>query len=65
MMRVYQVPSGTVLVGTCGACGGPVLSPQILGSSNTNELPPAQCANCGRMAKPTINPQYGPLQEMQ
>ena len=58
------VPGDMVLVGTCGSCGGPVLSPQAWGGNSTNQEPPAQCGSCGREAKPQIQPAYGPLREM-
>ena len=65
-MSVYVVPNGMLLTGTCGACGGPILSPAIYFSDGTVNAPPSgQCGTCGRHAKPDIEPTFGPVKEMQ
>ena len=51
------------VVGTCGECGGPVVSPMLIaGHGPAHEF----CQQCGKTAKPSaalLQP-YGPLREM-
>lgn len=65
MMRdIYEIPAGMNLVGTCGVCGGPVLSPQLYSNSWTGASPPGSCGDCGRFAKQETIPRFGPIKEM-
>lgn len=65
-MSYYVVPPGMVLVGTCGSCGGPVLSPAIIYQNGTQETPSAgSCGLCQRRVKADIQPTYGPVKEME
>lgn len=59
--QIRELPAGFCVVGTCGACGGPVLSPQM--SSGVGE-PTRTCMDCGRTVKTTLFPNFGPILEM-
>ena len=62
---MYEVPQDMVLMGTCGACGGPLLAPMHWMTNNTeNQEPPIQCAFCQRIAKPSAPARFGPIKEM-
>ena len=62
----YIVPQGYVLAGTCGNCGGPLLSPQIWSyTDDTYAEPPATCQRCGKQAVRSITEKYGPARAMQ
>lgn len=65
MMRAYEVPEGMILLGTCGACGGPVLAPMYVLSTGTGVTPViGACGYCQRRHK-QITPVYGPVLEME
>lgn len=57
------VPMGYVIVGTCGKCGGAVISPQI--TYNYAEQESDHCMDCGAIAKPIVKPLYGPVRDME
>jgi hypothetical protein len=61
---IFQIPADHNLVGTCGLCGGPVITPMIWGGS-TASRPAAFCYHCNARAKPTIVASWGPIIEMQ
>lgn len=56
------IPYGFNVVGTCGNCGGPVLSPQ---SVSGNYQPEDFCADCGKKAKKIVQPFFGRIREME
>jgi hypothetical protein len=60
---VFQAPPNHNIVGTCGECGGPIISPMFI--SGTAQLD-EHCAGCGRRAKRVVTiPAYGPIREME
>lgn len=66
MDEAYIIPHDMVLIGTCGACGGPVLSPQIIADTGTASRGiVGQCTRCQRHTKPEGHPLFGPIREMQ
>jgi len=44
-----QIPHNHNVTGTCGDCGGPIISPMMW--SGTGQ-PSERCMNCGKRAKP-------------
>ena len=54
-------PNGFNIVGTCKACGGAILSPQL----QDGNLPDEHCQKCGRKAKKDQQATFGPLREME
>lgn len=63
-IKAYMVPPGFVLLGTCGSCGGPVLTLQVVCSNGTGEPIYAACTDCKRQLKVEVTPNYGPVLEM-
>jgi hypothetical protein len=61
MMQARVIPAGYNVVGTCGECGGPVLSPMMWGG---NCEPKKHCMDCNRQAKPVTLPIWGPIMSM-
>lgn len=60
----YCIPAGFILVGTCGECGGPLLTAQTVASSGTGPVTPhIVCQDCLRVAK-NVEPNYGPIMQM-
>ena len=56
-----QIPVNHNLVGTCGSCGGRIISPMYwAGSGPVSEW----CMDCGKHPKPIVYPIYGPVREM-
>jgi hypothetical protein len=64
--RYFMVPAGFILTGTCGACGGPLITPQVISSGGIAYEPPVEtCMHCQRVAKTPVVANYGPIKEMQ
>ncbi len=61
-MGVY-IPANHNVNGTCGACGGPLISPMFW-AAGPDCAPTEFCTNCGKQAKPIIPLAYGPLRKM-
>lgn len=55
------IPANHTITGTCGKCGGPVVSPIMWGGTSS---PPEHCHQCGAIPKPLLQPAWGPLREM-
>jgi len=62
MVGVIQVPVGHNIIGTCGNCGGPIISPQMWAGSGPF---PEWCYSCGAKPKGVIAASWGPLREME
>ena len=62
---IMSIPINHNVVGTCGKCGGPIISPMIFTCTDTGCGAPEWCANCGAIPKQLVNPYYGPIREMQ
>lgn len=59
-------PPNFNIVGTCGACGGPLLQSIFMHDTGTGPVEsPVICGVCAKIAKPQPNPIYGPIREMQ
>jgi len=58
---VIQLPANHNIVGTCGVCGGPVVSPMMWAGTGN---PPEHCHNCGRVPKVPIAHTFGPIRDM-
>lgn len=56
-----QIPVNHNIVGTCGNCGGPVISPMMWAGSGN---PTRWCVCCGKHPNPVVYPAYGPILEM-
>lgn len=50
------IPANHIVIGTCGVCGGPVISPMA------SEI--SWCMDCLAVPKKKINPAWGPILEM-
>lgn len=61
--RVF--PENHNCVGTCGNCGGPIISTMIWSSDGTMDGPPEWCMDCGAKPKKEVKPDYGPIREME
>lgn len=60
-----MLPPDHNVVGTCGHCGGPILSPIITWASSGATSPrPEHCLDCGKSPKPIVSPAWGPIREM-
>lgn len=59
------IPENHNVTGTCGECGGPIITPVYWASTNTADAPPEWCADCGRIPKKEVRMDYGPIREMQ
>lgn len=60
----YRVFVNEIAVGTCGKCGGPVVTPALWVTSNINDPAPRYCKDCGANPKPELPQKWGPLLEM-
>ena len=63
------IPENHTVTGTCGKCGGPIISPLYFTTSSTDincigTHYPERCLFCGATPKVTISPDYGPVREM-
>lgn len=58
---VRVIPANHNVTGTCGKCGGPIISPMI----STNGNPDEWCMDCGARPKKIIAPEFGEVREMQ
>ena len=58
---VIQIPANHNVTGTCGECGGPIISP-ILWSGT--EQPNEWCMHCGQIPKSNIWARFGPIRTM-
>lgn len=56
---------GSNIVGTCGNCGGPMMTPKFH-SANPNVRITPVCAECGFRAKPVVGSEgaYGKVMEV-
>lgn len=59
------IPANHNVTGTCGKCGGPIITPVYWASSASGDMPPEWCADCGCIPKKEMRPDYGPIREMQ
>ena len=59
--NVRQIPTNHNVTGTCGKCGGAIVSPMLVGGTCQ---PDERCMDCGARPKPTIAPVYGPIRDM-
>ena len=59
------IPENHNVVGTCGKCGGPIISPMIWTTTESRESAPEWCMNCGSKPKKIVYPNYGPVREME
>ena len=63
---VRIIPTSHNVVGTCGKCGGPIISPMIYCSGDTATPAPEWCMDCGAKPRPEKPyPFYGPVREME
>jgi citrate lyase synthetase len=58
---VVIVPVNYQIIGTCGSCNGPVISPICITNSTESEY----CMFCYKHLKKPIIPTYGPIKEME
>ncbi len=61
MDSLYYIPINHNVTGTCGECGGPIISPIIRDGTG---VPNEWCINCQRRPKPSIVARFGPIREM-
>lgn len=61
---IREIPVNHNVVGTCGCCGGPVISPMFWASTGHDDLP-EWCMDCGRRPRKKITPVYGAVLEME
>jgi len=61
---MHNIPYGFNVVGTCGSCGGPLLSPMLI-VIDYDYVPDIFCHYCGKKAKKIVQPNYGPIREME
>jgi NAD-dependent SIR2 family protein deacetylase len=61
---IFIIPHGMILVGTCAACNGPVLAPQIWRADEGGDRPLGQCQDCGKREKRKDVPRFGPIVEV-
>jgi len=53
------------VIGTCGKCGGPVVSPVIWMSSESGGRPLKYCEDCGAVPRQPEWSDWGPVIEME
>ena len=60
------IPENHNVIGTCGECGGPIITPVFWTQYGYNDHvgAPEWCMGCGRKPKKVIFPNYGPVREM-
>jgi len=61
----FVAPVNHNVTGTCGKCGGPIISPMIWSGGDSNTPIPEWCYKCGAHPKPAIPADYGPVKEME
>jgi hypothetical protein len=61
---VLVLPVNHSLAGTCGTCGGPIITP-VMWSGPIGQQAPEYCMYCGKHPKKQIAPTYGPIKEME
>jgi hypothetical protein len=65
-MNCVEITPNHNVVGTCGHCGGPVISPMMWGGSDTLPIP-KWCSYCQShpKSKDPFVPAWGPILEME
>jgi len=58
---VLLIPVNYQIIGTCGSCNGPVISPIYI----TDSTEPEYCMFCYKHSKKPIISMYGPIKEME
>ena len=66
MNDIRQIPTNHNVVGTCGKCGGPIISPIFWTSTEgPYEAPLEWCMDCGAKPKKIITASYGAIRKME
>jgi len=57
---IATIPEGHNVIGTCGACGGPIIQSMVQNGNINSSV----CLRCGRHSK-HVEPLFGPIIEME